>query len=406
MGLFSFSKNSSFLGVDLGSNSIKIVELKNERGRARLATYGFVEQETDVIRANSKEAEVKVINIIKKICAQAKTSSLKVVSSLPSFSVFSSIISLPKMEKNDLAQAVQWEAKKFVPLPLEEMVLDWKVIQNKTNKKFEDGLLKKDALAKSASLVKAGEKSNEIDQRGLIKMDGKEQNDVKVKEAVTTDKKSVDDHSYIKILLTAAPKDLVQRYVAIFRGAGLDLVSLETESFALERSLVGADPAAIMIVDIGDISTDIVVVEQGVPLLNRSLDVGGRTLTENIMNSMQIDKSRAEQFKKDIGFAAADGNNIPKIIESAIGPVVNEIRYSLDLYQQQSGSHKVEKVILAGGSSFLPNLSNYLSKVLNIKVIIGDPWARVIYPLELKSVLSELGPRFAVAIGLAMREIE
>lgn len=396
MGLFSFSKKQSFLGVDLGTNSIKVVELKNERGRARLQTYGFVEQKTDIIRASSKETEEKIINILKKICQQAKVDSTQAVSALPSFSVFSSIINLPRMEKKDIAQAVQWEAKKFVPLPLEEMRLDWKVIDNKTNKQFEDGLLKKNVSNKYAPNEPEEKKP---DHNGLKKMNGEKDGNKQMP------KPEIDD-GQIKVLLTAAPKDLVSRYINIFKGAGLNLISLETEAFALERSLVGADPSPVMIMDIGDISTDIVIVEKGVPLLNRSIDVGGATLTKTIMNSLQIDQNRAEQFKKDIGFVSSSNDSIPKAIESAISPVINEVKYSLDLYQQQSGNHKVEKVILAGGSSFLPNLPTYLSQILNIKVIIGDPWARVIYPLEIRSILSELGPRFAVSIGLAMREIE
>jgi len=395
MGLFSFSKKDSYLGVDLGTNSVKIVELRNEKGRARLVTYGFVEQQTDIVRSSSKDDEKKIVKILKTICDKARTGSIRVISALPSFSVFTSIIHLPQMNKNDLAQAIQWEAKKFIPLPLEEMRLDWKIIDQSVTSDFKN---------------KKVEDQNKVNNKdGLTKMDGKGDNVNLGDKEVNAESEETSTESVggdIKVLLIAAPKDLVQRYVDIFKQADLELASLETEAFALERSLVGADPSPIMIMDIGDISTDIVVVERGVPLLNRSIDVGGGTLTKTIMNSLQIDQNRAEQFKKDIGFMSNGDNNIPKAVESAISPIINEVKYCLDLYQQQTDSHKIEKVVLAGGSSFLPHLPNYLFQVLNIKVIIGDPWARVIYPLELQSVLKELGPRFAVAIGLAMREIE
>ena len=127
--------------------------------------------------------------------------------------------------------------------------------------------------------------------------------------------------------------------------------------------------------------------------------------TKSIMNSLNIDRDRAEQFKRDFGLAsAAEGQQIPKTIEFIIGSIINEARYCLNLYQGQ-GERGVEKVILSGGSAFLPHLPSYLSRVLNLKVFIGDPWARVVYPTELKSSLQEIGPRFAVAIGLAMRNI-
>ena len=77
----------------------------------------------------------------------------------------------------------------------------------------------------------------------------------------------------------------------------------------------------------------------------------------------------------------------------------------LNMFENKDNK-KVVKIVLSGGSSLLPNLTNYLSKILDINVVIGDPWSRVSYPVELKPVLSEIGCRLSVAIGLAMREIE
>ncbi|NCP17125.1 pilus assembly protein PilM, partial [Candidatus Kuenenbacteria bacterium] len=124
MDLFS---KKSYLGVDLGTSAIKMVELQNKGGRAVLVTYGYVEQSTDIIRASSVEMENKIVAIIKSIYHNSRMNSKRVIAALPSFSVFSSIISLPRMNKKDLAQAVKWEAKKFIPLPIEEMTLDWKI---------------------------------------------------------------------------------------------------------------------------------------------------------------------------------------------------------------------------------------------------------------------------------------
>ena len=106
----------------------------------------------------------------------------------------------------------------------------------------------------------------------------------------------------------------------------------------------------------------------------------------------------------DMGFLPGQGN-LPQVIGRVVAPIINEIKYCFDLYAASKSNQHIEKIILTGGSSFLPNIDQYLSELLNIKVFIGDPWARVIYPLELKSVLIELAPRFSVAVGLAMREI-
>ena len=357
-----FGKKQSFLGIDIGTSSIKVVELKNEAGRPKLVTYGFVEESTDLIKNDSPQSLAPIVAVLRQIFEQSRTTSDRAIAALPSFAVFTSIISLPPMSEKDLLAAVRWEAKKFVPMPLEEMILDWRVIKETAHDQRADAVAEKTSPAI---------------------------------------KKPKD----MKILLTAAPKTLVKRYVDIFKAADLQLVSLETESFALERSLIGNDPSPIMIIDIGAIATDISVIVRGIPILNRSIDVGGETITKSIMNSLNVDRDRAEQFKRDFGMVTDQANQqIPHTIEFIMSSIVNESRYCLNLYQGQ-GARGVEKVILSGGSAFLPQLPEYLSRVLNLKVFIGDPWARVIYPMELRVALQEIGPRFSVAIGLAMRNI-
>jgi len=364
MGIFTHEQ--SYLGVDIGSANIKVVELKNEHGRARLATYGFVEQSTDIVKTNSQEETQRTARLLAAIVEKAKAGTRKAVSALPNFSVFSSVMSLPQMSQKDLSQAVHWEAKKFVPLPIEEMVIDWKVLP---------GPGKREGASAASGPVSAAAGTAESAQ------------------------------ALVRVLLTAAPKNLVERYVQLFKLANLELTGLETESFALERALVGNDPNPAMIMDIGALTSDIMVVEHGITLLNRSVDVGGITITKAIAGSLGVDARRAEQFKRDMGFTAQSDGGIFKIIESSISPIINELKYCFDLYRSQEGERRVSRIILTGGSAFLPELSEYLTRLLAIKVFIGDPWARVIYPAELRPALEELGPRFAVAVGLAMREI-
>ncbi|MFA6215885.1 MAG: pilus assembly protein PilM, partial [Patescibacteria group bacterium] len=212
---------------------------------------------------------------------------------------------------------------------------------------------------------------------------------------------------YTKILLTAAPKELVKRYIDIFKAAGLQLLSLDTEPFALIRSLVGNDKSALMVVDIGSVVTNISISVNSIPILNRSIDVGGLTITKSIANSLNVSLARAEQFKYDIGMSPGriGQGSVPKTIETTLSPIVDELRYSLNLYKNQ-GQKSIEKIILTGGSSLLSNLPDYLSNALGLRVFLGDPWARVVYPEDLKPVLDEIGSRYSVAIGLAMRDIE
>ena len=346
-----FNSKESYVGIDIGSSSIKIVELKREGGKARLLSYGFSENPLNLEKMSNQE----LANVINRIYEKSGIISRQVVSALSTFSVFSSIINLVGLGKNekDIDSAVQWEAKKVIPLPLEEIILDWK----KIDKKKED--------EKTAG------------------KDG------------------------IKVLLTGAPKILVRKYVNIFKLAKINLLSLETETFALIRSLLGNDKSTVMIVEIGASTSNIVIAKESIPLLSRSVDVGGVTITEAISNNLNIGKERAEQFKYDMGISTTDSQEgaIPKTIAETISPVVNEIKYALSTFQN-NGSDKVEKIVLTGGSALLLNLPGYLSKILNLNVIVGNPWNRVSYPIDLEPSLNELGPRLAIAIGLAMREIE
>ncbi|MDO8668694.1 MAG: pilus assembly protein PilM [Candidatus Buchananbacteria bacterium] len=372
MGIFS--SKSSYLGIDIGTSSIKVIELSNFKGRPRLVTYGFIEKKPAEIR-NLVDDTAGTAAIINEICAKAKTSSKKVIAALPNFSVFTSILNLPNLPKKELASAISWEAKKIIPMPLEDIILDWKIIEE-----IEES---------------DGSKISDFSQSY-----GENQANKPMSKIFSKPQKN------LRILLTGASKSLVRKYVDIFNVAGLTLLSLETENFALIRSLVGNDKSTIMLVDFGASTSSIAMVEKGIPVLSRSLEMGGTVMTRAISNSLNVNFDRAEQFKQDLslGSETAD-NSLPQTVEKAFSPILNEIKYTLNSYQEQN-KKKVEKIILTGGSSLLGNLPGYISKVLNINTYIGDPWARIIFPTELKPILDRLGAKFAIAVGLSMRDIE
>lgn len=350
-----FNTIPSYIGIDIGSTSIKLVELKKINGQAKLVTYGFSEnkQAKQIEWQNNPNFAAAVIN---KILADAEVQSRGAISALPTFSVFSSVLNLSNVGKKDIAGAVHWEAKKVIPLPLEDMILDWKKIEDNPG-------APKDGQAKTSS--------------------------------------------NIKVLLTGAPKTLVKKYIDIFKAAQVNLMSLETGTFSLIRALLGNDRSTVMLVEIGAGTTDVSIVDNSIPMLNRSIDVGGSTITQAISKYLNIGLERAEQFKYDLGISLIESaeDKVPQSIIDAITPIVNELKYAANLYQTKNNK-SVEKIVLSGGSAMLPNLANYLTRVLDMKVIIGDPWARVSYPVDLKPLLNEIGPRLSIAVGLALREME
>lgn len=365
-----FSAKTSYLGVDIGTSSIKVVELENFKGRPKLVTYGFTEKNLSQWNGQGGLGDIReTAEAVNSICRKSRTVSRKIIGALPNFSVFTAILTLPDMPKKELASAISWEAKKIIPVPLEDIILDWKIISETS------------AEAKPASEGEAEDQSAPL------------------KKIFSKSQKS------LRILITGASRNLVKKYLDVFNAADLSLLSLETESFALIRSLIGNDKSVIMAIDLGASTTSVVVVDKGIPVLSRSLESGGLMITKAIGNALNVNLERAEQFKQDMALGQETAESaLPQAVEKAFASILNEIKYTINLYQEQNG-RKIEKMILTGGSAMIGNLPGYLSRILNVSVSIGDPWARVVYPLELKPILDRLGSRFAVAIGLAMRNI-
>lgn len=380
MGIFSSPQ--SYLGIDFDANGVKVVELLNEQGRPKLVTYGYLDMDVEKLSGNKeKMSYLDTAKWIKTVCKQAKTTTTKAITALPAFSVFSSILNLAEMPNKELDAAVKWEAKKIIPMSIQDMITDWKILPQLNSDSSE-------IMLPGNGLVPNGNEE-ELKKKGFLKINP------------TVKKK------YLKILLTAASKDLVKRYMDIFKAANLNLLSLDTEQFALIRSLVGNDRTPLMIVDIGSVVTNVTIVSDNVPILNRSIDVGGLTITKAIANSLNISMARAEQFKFDVGLTAQQvgQGSVPKTIETTLTPIIDELKYSIEVFKNQSQKN-IEKIILTGGSSLLMNLPEHLTNLLGVRVFLGDPWARVIFPEDLKPILDSIGSRFSVAVGLAMRDIE
>ncbi len=380
MGLFGGKKQESFdgvLGVDLGPSGVKIVELQQEKGKMRLSTYGYSESaEPSPDPYAFLDNPDKAVDAIARIIKNSGMRATRAIAALPSASVFQAVITIPipADDKDDLKRLIETQAAKLLPMPLSEMILDSNVLDKELLPKRE---------------VKS-EKEKPIEASSEV-----------AKEQSATDEKK---RKHIRVLITGAPKVLVEKYVALFRRAKLELVSLETEVFALTRSLVGKDKSRIMLVDMGLVHTHIAIVDKAVPYVNRSMKGGGAGVTQALAASMGMSFGDAERMKRDLG-AQSGAQEPPKAVKDALDNFVHEVRYALELYAQQDFHENttVEKIILTGGSAHLPSLDAYLTAQLNVNVYVGDPWARIAAPPALRPVLEEVGPRFAVAIGLAMR---
>lgn len=369
MSIFGGKKVHTYLGVDVGTSGLKVVELSNEKGRAKVMTYGYSERQPGQPVFSPFDDPKGTGERLAALCKKSGVRGTKVMAALPLSSVFSTIVSVPKRKhEKEMQPLVDAQVAKLTPIPVSEMV---------TSTTYIDGV------------------------KGVKGVDGVKGSEEKIKSS---------DH--VRVLVTGAAKSLVQKYIEIFKAAKLDLTALDTESFALVRSLIGKDKSPIAILDMGGASTSVTIVERGVPVLTRSINIGGNNVTKRIMDQMSVSEAEAEQIKQDltsvVGTAPGGIGGLPAVLDAVMQPLLTEIRYSFQLYagMELCEYKKVEKIVVSGGSSHLPRVVEFLKESLNMNVYRGDPWARVVFPEDLRPVLDEIGPRMAVSIGLAMREIE
>ncbi len=361
MSIFG-KKPKVHLGIDFGAGGIKVLQLQKRDGRALLYTYGFSEIAPEEMGVNYIDNIEAAGTLLKHICEKAKTTTVHAVAALPIPAVFSAVLSLAAVPKKELAQAVEWEAKKLIPFPLKDVTLDFKEL------KF--------------SPEKADRK------------DGKDQ---------TKESKS------IEILLTAAPKGIIDKYLAIAKVAGITLSSIETEAFAIIRSVVGNDPTPTVLIDIGAVRSNILFVDGGIPMLTRSVEIGGKKCTEIIASTLGITLADAESLKRDLGVKPLPGTvagTLPTLLQETLTPLINELHYSFNVYKTRTTiARPPERIILIGGGAGLPGLADMLSKEFALRTFLGNPWERVDVHPDLKGLVNSFGSRFAVAIGLALRNM-
>jgi type IV pilus assembly protein PilM len=371
MGLFGSKKPSSFLGVDIGASGVKLVELGKEKGRPKLLTYGYSELPNDGAPVSLFEDPRIAGQMLMEVYKKAGCKSTAAMTALPMSEVFSSIISVPRIaDKKKLQEVINAEVAKLTPIPLEEMI---------TYSTFIDEVAHK----------------------------APDKHKTKGKEAPA--KKSEKESKFLRVLVTGSAKSMVQKYVEIFKHAKLDLQAIDTESFALIRSLIGKDKSTVCMIDMGSRRTNLTIVESGIPFISRSINIGGESVTKSFMEQMKMGYIDAERMKRDLGSSAnTEATQLPPVLETLMHALVNEIRYVFQLYSstELTARKDVEKIILTGGSVHLPGLPEYLAHALGLNVYRGDPWARTAYPEELRRILDEIGPRLSVAVGLAMRDID
>ncbi|MBA7495520.1 Cell division protein FtsA [subsurface metagenome] len=338
----------SLLGLDIGSNTIKAVQLDHDNGRYRLRTYGLAPAPPKGFESEAESDMEALSQAVKNLLLDIKVSTSNVVCALPESAVFTRVITLPILSDKELASAIHWEAEQYVPVPLDEVNLVWEVLEKpKQGKKME-------------------------------------------------------------VLLVAASKALGEKYIKVLNAAGLKPQALETETIAVARSLVGEseDSPTSLVISIGAKTTDVCVVKKGKIALTRSISTGGVALARAVATSLGFELPKAEEYKKSYGLLKEEmEGKIVAALKPVFDLIVAEIKRALAFYQKEKPGEQVKRAVLCGGSARLPGVVVYLAQSLGLETQIGNPWQKVETDEKTREVLAEEAIVYAVAVGLAMRRI-
>lgn len=351
--LGSLGRGSS-LGVDIGTASLKVVELTSEKGKLFLKNYGLLESHGHLERLNDavQTSSLKILDretaeLLKKLLDEVKPNATYVTASLPAFSAFTALLDIPFMSSQETTQAMQFQAKQFVPLPLTEVAIDW---------------------------IPVGQYE---DEKGLKKR---------------------------QIFLVSIPKEQIRTYQTIFRAAGLTLHTLEVETISLARLLTGGDPTTTLVVDVGARSTAIGVAKNGLLLYSAQTDFAGSALTQAIARGLSVNVRRAEDLKRQRGIAGGGAEyEVSTLMLPYVDAILNEVRRVKDAYERNYRG-KIERIMLSGGGANLLGLEKYISEEMNIPTVKGAPFTKISYPPAAEALVQPLGAPLAVALGLAMRQ--
>jgi len=335
------------LGIDIGTSAIKIVELSEGSEKIRLENYGefqnrylynkpFREFKKQTLLLSTEDIAAVIVSILEEAKIKTKAANF----SLPDFSSFFTNFTLPLMSSEELNQAINFEARRYVPLPVSEMALDWVTL------------------------------------------------------------KDPGDEKKVKVLLVAIPKRVVAQYQEIASLAKLNLKNLEAETFSLVRSLLDKEKGIFALIDIGAQSTTLSIVEDGALKISHSFNLAANLLTQKLSEELGIDFETAEKLKLKYGLLK-EGGVVADVLHLVLDSAIIEIKRIIDFYQKNEGKI-VEKVILAGGFAALRGFSEYLSAFLKKPVEIGNPFRQILYPPVLEGFLKELGPSFSIAVGVAL----
>lgn len=335
-----------FFGLDIGTTALRVVQLHGTGEMKSLSRYGYMPLEGNISSSDAAADQQKLAQAIKQLISSTGISSRNVAVGLPSTRVFTTVVDIDRLNEGEIAQTIELQADSLIPTPLTESKLDWAVVGD-----------------------------------------------------------SPQDPNKVEVLLSSITNEYVEARLDVLETMGLNVIAFEPESLAIVRSLVpnGAN-GMHMILDIGSKSTDLVVSMGGAPRLVRAIPTGTDAIIKSAMQNLNIDDKQAEQFVTKFGLSKdkLEGQIYSAII-GTVDVLVAEIEKSIKFVKTRYPSAALERIIVTGGASTLPEFPLYIANKFGVSVEIGNAWRNVAFPADKQNELLAISNHFAVAVGLAER---
>ena len=337
---------SDFFGLDLGTTAIRVVQLRGGGPVKQLVKYAYTPVDSRIAMSDAGADQQKIMQVLRDLLSQANIGTRNVAVGIPSNKVFTTLVDIDRLPAGELAKSIRFQADSIIPTPLAESKIDWAVLGD-----------------------------------------------------------SPKDKTKVEILLTSVTNEFVEKRLDMLESIGLNVIAFEPDNLALSRALTAPDEnAPQMVLDIGHKNTDLVVTLGGIPRLTRSIPTGNEAFIRAAVQNLSVDVKKAEQFIYKFGLNKDKlEGQIYNAISGTVDILITEIEKSIKFFQTRYPNNKLDRIIVTGGASTLPEFPLHLANKFGLNVEIGNSWRNVSYGQNRQNELMSISNNFGVAVGLAER---
>lgn len=342
-------KNKVF-GLDIGATSIKAAWIdKQPDGYVMNSVIDAPSPEKGMLSESVFDQET-MARAIEKLLDDGKIDTRAANIALPENQVYTKVVEMPALSDKELSSAIYWEAEQYIPVPLDKITLDYKVLRRPAPN---------------------------------------------------------DPNQQMDVLLVGAPTSLIEKYERILGLAGISVAAIETEILSVIRSVVTVEnfPTSL-IVNIGAINTSMAIVRQNILAFTYFVPTGGLAISRAIAADFGFSIQQAEEYKKTYGLSDVSlGGKIGKVTEPIISLIIEETKKAIAFYSKKFPDEQIKQIILSGGTAKLPGINSYFVKNTNIETLSANPW-KILSTQNLPKDIIENAPSYTISVGLAIREYE